>query len=77
MLLLLLKLTNLLWAKEVGEDVGGVMCICITRALFSLPRHFFWNAGIGWIQKVVSDGEVSLQGQALAKHPGFSRLEHV
>jgi hypothetical protein len=79
--------TNLTYvcSKVRGFDTAPMVDLVLgslDRESLEMPgvrpdRHFFWNAGIEWIQKVVSDGEVSLQGQALAKHPGFSRLEHV
>jgi hypothetical protein len=35
---------DLPWAGQIGDDVGGVTCICIPRALFSLLGRFLWSA---------------------------------
>jgi hypothetical protein len=39
-------------------------------------RHFWYNRGIEWVQKVITDGDTILgQGRALPRHPEGTRLQ--
>jgi len=42
-------------------------------------RHFYWDSGVNWIKKLVTEGDRSLNenGEGLPKHPDSSRKEVV
>lgn len=40
-------------------------------------RHFYWDSWIGWIKRLISEGDSSLNGEKLPRHPDSSRMEVV
>ena len=44
-------------------------------------RHFYWDSGVGWVKRLIAEGDGSLdmkgQGKGLPKHPDGNRLEVV
>ena len=40
-------------------------------------RHFFWEDGVTWVKQVMTEGDVTLNGEKLPRHPGGSRSEIV
>ncbi|KAF8853055.1 hypothetical protein BDZ45DRAFT_677962 [Acephala macrosclerotiorum] len=38
-------------------------------------RHFYWESGVTWVKELVAEGDKSLVGEKLPRHPDGSRLE--
>lgn len=40
-------------------------------------RHFYWRYGVEWVQNLVAEGDGSIRGEPLPRHPESSRRECV
>lgn len=80
--------TNLLFVYESGKKKNTTPMVDIVlgsldRESLKQPgvrpdRHFYWDSGVDWIKRLVSEGDVSLNenGEALPRHPD-SRMKQV
>jgi hypothetical protein len=37
--------------------------------------HLYWKCGVDWVQKLVTEGDVTVLGQRLPRHPSWNRNE--
>jgi hypothetical protein len=40
-------------------------------------RQFYWNSGVEWIKRLVTEGDSSVGGEKLPRHPDGSRMQVV
>ena len=81
--------TNLLYMRERRPEEDDTLMVDIVlgsldgesleRQGVRPDRHFYWDSGVNWIKKLVTEGDRSLNenGEGLPKHPDSSRKEVV
>jgi hypothetical protein len=79
--------TNLLYVFEGREKTDSIPMIDLVLGSLDAEslemegvrpdRHFYWESGIGWVKNLVTEGDSSLSGKQLPRHPDGSRLQVV
>src|SRR4051794_6649716 len=79
--------TNLLYLYAARDKKSGIPMVDIVLGSLDTEslevegvrpdRHFFWGSGIGWVKKLITEGDSSLDGKPLPRHPDGSRLQVV
>jgi hypothetical protein len=79
--------TNLLYVFEgrikenptpiVDIVLGSLDSESLERPGVRPDRHFYWDSGVEWVKRLVADGDTSLYGENLPRHPDGGRMEIV
>jgi hypothetical protein len=79
--------TNLLYIFEGHENTNPIPMVDLVLGSLDAEslkmegvrpdRHFYWNSGIEWVKNIVAEGDASLNGKQLPRHPDGTRLEVV
>jgi hypothetical protein len=79
--------TNLLYVFEGRKEKNPIPMVDIVLGSLdaeslAMPgvrpeRQFYWDSGVDWIKRLVTEGESSLGGEKLPRHPDGSRMEIV
>jgi hypothetical protein len=79
--------TNLAYVFEGRKEKNPILMVDIvlgsldTESL-EMPgvrpeRQFYWNSGVEWIKRLVTEGDSSVHGEKLPRHPDGSRIQVV
>jgi hypothetical protein len=79
--------TNLLYVFEGRAKVNPISMVDIVLGSLDTEslekegvrpdRHFYWESGVGWIKRLITEGDSSLGGEKLPRHPDGNRMEIV